>query len=173
MALLTTLLTGCENREDVKMSNTVRFVDTQQVMIDSGLAKQEAERLQAVQSKLKEGLALAETQYASMDKTKRTQAEQTDRQVLELYWQAEQQSARHVVNAAILKVIGNWQQQHHIDVILPRQSALALATGVDITAEITRELNSQTLVFSPLPEVSIKKTATKEADTVTNGNTNG
>lgn len=166
MALLSTLLTGCDNGDKGKMSNTIRFVDTQKVMVDSGLAGQEAEHLQAVYSKLKEGLALAESQYDSMDKEKRQQAEQSDRQVLEMQWQAEQRSARQAVNAAMVKSIESWQQKNRVDAVLPAQSALALNAEVDVTAVISGELRTTTVTFGKLPEINLKQADSNSAEQV-------
>lgn len=164
-SLLTLLLTGCDNGDKGKMTNSIRFVDTQLVMTESGLAKQEVAHLQAVQGSLKNGLALAESQYGTMEKEKRQQAEQSDRQVLEMQWQAEQRSARQAVNAAMLTTIQGWQKKHQVDAVLPKQSALALSDNLDVTADIIAELRTATVPFGKLPEVDIKQNAAKNEKT--------
>ncbi|WP_326469260.1 hypothetical protein VPX56_00595 [Enterobacter wuhouensis] len=163
-ALLALMLTGCDNGDKGKMSNTIRFVDTQKVMVDSGLARQEAEHLQAVYGALKEGLALVESHYGSMEKENRQQAEQSDRQILEMQWQAEQRSARQIVNNVMLRTIAGWQQKKRIDAVLPKQSALALNADMDVTADITDELRTATITFGKLPEINLKQADSRNAD---------
>jgi Skp family chaperone for outer membrane proteins len=163
-ALLATLLTGCDNGDKSKMGNTIRFVDTQQVLDMSGLSEQEAVHLKAVGEKLRDGLTLAQSRYATMDEATRRQAELSDRQVLEMQWRSEQQAAHQVVTDAMTKAVLSWQMKNKIDAVMPRQAALALAADVDITADIANALKNEQMTFGTLPEINLKEEAQEKEE---------
>ncbi|POT55525.1 hypothetical protein C3432_20955 [Citrobacter amalonaticus] len=162
--LLTVLLTGCDNGDKNKMGNSVRFVDTQQVLLMSGLGEQEAIHLKAVGERLREGMVLAQSRYATMDDAARRQAELSDRQVLDMQWRAEQQAAHKIVSDAVLKMVGLWQKKNGVDAVLPREHALAVSVSVDITAEIAKELKNEKLIFGQLPKINLRDENSKKTD---------
>ncbi|PWW07009.1 hypothetical protein [Mangrovibacter plantisponsor] len=148
------IVAGCN--EKTTGVDPVKFVDMEKLLVDSGLAEQEAAHLRLVNERLKQGAELAGKQYSTMDEEKVGLARQADGQILQLQWQAEQQNARKTVLAAVTEAAMSWQDEHGAVAILPRQAALSVAKDADITDDILAKLKNYTVKFNSLPEVAIK-----------------
>ncbi len=148
------LVAGCN--EKTTGVEPVKFVDMEKLLVDSGLAEQEAAHLRLVNERLQRGAELAGKQYSTMDEEKVNLARQADGQILQFQWQAEQQNARKAVLAAVTEAAMSWQDEHGAVAILPRQAALTVAKDADITDEILVKLKNHNVKFNSLPEVAIK-----------------
>ncbi|WP_380180191.1 hypothetical protein [Kalamiella sp. sgz302252] len=164
IVVATTLLTGCGEKE----APTVKFINAERVMQDSGLAEQLKARLGAVDEKLQQGLKMAQENGARLPEEKRSSALLADRQLLNLEWQHAQRQANSVALKAITEAADKYRQAHQLLAILPTQSALASAPEADISKELAEQLKDKKLDFGALPEIGVKgeqqKTAEASAD---------
>lgn len=149
---LASLLAGCEQKE----TQTVKFINTDSVMQDSGLAEQLKARLKAVDEKLQQGLKLAQENGAKLPEEKRRTALLADRQLLNLEWQHEQRQANSVALKAITEAAETYRQAHQLLAILPTQSALASASAADISKDLAKQLEGKKLEFGELPKIGVK-----------------
>lgn len=154
--VLTTFVAGCDQGEKRNMELSVRFVDTQQVLIKSGLADQEKVHLTTVSQALRKGFRLAEMQYDALPEDKRKAAKLSDARLLETHWQQEQYRANAAVTETMQKVIRSWQSENKVSMILPRQYSLAIDESLDITSEIVNQLKNEKVQFGKLPEISVR-----------------
>lgn len=150
-------ITACGDKDGQVKNQSVRIVDIQQVIINSGLAEQEAEHLKSVRKTLADGLTLAQAQYENLPEEKKNEAKQNDNKLIEYQWQNERFLARKAVGQTIQNAIDKWRIKNNISIIIPRQQALSLDKGLDITPLIVKELKGAKVKFGELPVISLKQ----------------
>lgn len=150
-------IAGCDAKSAGEQS--MKFVNIEKVIIDSGLAAQEKTHLQAVYQSLQQGAKLGEDSYKSLPQDKAAQARQADANVLNAQWQAEQRAARNAVAAQVAKAADQYRVAHKIDAIMPARSALSYSSDLDITADLVKQLKSEKVVFGNVPKVTQKSDA--------------
>lgn len=154
------LLAGCEQKE----TQTVKFINPESVIRDSGLAEQLKVRLKAVDERLQQGLKLAQENGAKLPEEKRHSALLADQQLLNLEWQRFQNQANGVALKAITEAAENYRQAHKLLAVLPTQSALASAPEADISKDLAKQLEGKKLEFGELPKISVKSEEQKAAE---------
>ncbi len=148
------LLAGCDSKSTGE--KTMKFVNIEQVIIDSGFAAQEKTHLEAVHQSLQSGATLAEEAYKSLPQDKLAQARQADANVLNGLWQAEQRAARNVVIAQVAKAAEQYRAAHKIDAIMPAQTALSYSKELDVSADLIAQLKNEKVNFGDLPTITQK-----------------
>ena len=128
----------------------------------SGLTEKAHQHLDAVEKRLHEGEKLARGQYDIMSEARKREAEAADRTTLEVQWIAEQQRTNEVLNGAVMKAVHNWQNRHHIDMILPGSTALYFVDSLDITSQIADEIKKEDIRFAALPDIRLQKQKTRD-----------
>ena len=149
-----TMLIGCDAKQAGEAS--MKFVNVQMVLVDSGLLKQEQDHLKAVNESLNKGQQLAEKNYTSLPANKVDAARKADRNVLTQQWKGQQQAARNVVMAALKSATDAYRNDKKIGVILPTQVAMSVSPELDVSADLTQKLKTTKLEFPKLPDFAVK-----------------
>ncbi len=149
-----TMLVGCDTKQAGEAS--MKFVNVEKVLVDSGLLKQEQEHLKAVNESLHKGQQLAEKNYTSLPADKVAAARKADRDVLTQQWKGQQQAARNVVMAALKNATDSYRNDNKIGVILPTQVAMSVSPELDVSADLTLKLKTVKLEFPKLPDFAVK-----------------
>ncbi|CAX60130.1 Uncharacterized protein EbC_25990 [Erwinia billingiae Eb661] len=149
------LLSGCNDKGNEKV--TMRFVNMDKVLQETGFAAQQASHLQAVRESLMAGEAKASESYAGMDEEKRQKASLADRQLLAVQWQAEKQAAHQRVTGMVKQASDSWMKEHGVSAIMPLSSAVAVSPEADVTEAIVASLKGKTVSFGTVPEITLKQ----------------
>ncbi|OAT34690.1 hypothetical protein M975_0068 [Buttiauxella brennerae ATCC 51605] len=149
-----TMLVGCDGKQAGDAS--MKFVNVEKVLVDSGLLKQEQDHLKAVNQSLQNGQHLAEKSYANLPANKVDTARNADRNILAQQWKGQQQAARNVVMAALKNATDSYRTENKIGVILPTQVAMSVAPELDVSAELTEKLKTAKLEFAKVPDITVK-----------------
>lgn len=149
------MLTGCDSKSVAEKQ--MKFVNIEQVIVDSGLAIQEKTHLEAVRQRLMDGAKLAEGTYKNLPKDKVEQARQADSAILNAKWNSEQAAANNIVLSQVAQVAEQYRAAHHIDAIMPVRSALSYSKDLDVSADLVASLKDTKVSFGDLPKITQKE----------------